>query len=207
MGLSGLFWSGFLLTHLTANLQIIFHPNWFNWYAYILESAGELLYVAELGLLVLLVLHIFLGIKVTLDNKKSRSRKYAVKAYLGENGLAARSMIISGVVLAIFLVGHIFHFKFGARYEIESSGHQIRDLHRLVVESFSGQLGFTAFYVVCMVVLAIHLSHGFQSAFQSLGLNHPKYMPTIKFISKAYAVILGVGFSFIAIWCFFQGGH
>ena len=140
MAMTGIALVGFLVAHLAGNL-LLYLPDGslFNQYAYGLEKLGPLLYVAELGLLGLFVVHILIGVGVTLANKAARPTAYAVSKSKGEPskaGFSSGYMIVTGSVLGIFLVLHLIHFKFGESYTTFLEETQVRDLHRLVIEEF-----------------------------------------------------------------------
>lgn len=203
IGLSGLALCGFLVSHLLGNLLLIKGSDSFNMYAHALMS-NPLILVAEIGLSALFVGHILMGIFLTILNKKARPVKYQMKKSTGRGEtFASKTMPISGMIILIFLITHLCHFKYGAQYLTLINGTEVRDLYRVVVEYFASPL-YTAWYVFAMTVIGFHTSHGFASAFQSLGLNHPKYTPIIKKISCVYGIIIAVGFSTIAVWCYFQ---
>ena len=111
-------------------------------------------------------------------------------------------MAVHGSIVLFFIIYHLITFKWGPVYTIEYAGESMRDLHRLVIEVFSSP-AYVAGYVVCLVLLGIHLSHGVSSIFQSLGLNHPKYTPTIKKVGWLYALVVAGGFISQPIYVFF----
>jgi succinate dehydrogenase / fumarate reductase cytochrome b subunit len=113
-------------------------------------------------------------------------------------------MIYTGAVLFIFLIIHLKTFKFGPNYTTDVDGVEMRDLHGLVWEVFQSP-GYVTWYVAAMVLLGSHLWHGFWSAFQSLGVSHPRYTPIIYGIGIMVAAVLAVGFLGIPIWIYFTG--
>jgi len=205
MAVTGLAWTSFLLIHLAENSLLICSPQLYNQWAHFLMSLGYILYAMELGLVMLLGTHLFLAITLTLENKKARSQKYAIRNKKGDNSFAARTMIVTGMFILFFLIWHIKEFKLGDHNMVTYDGVQMIDFHALATQSFS-QLWFMLSYVFVMIVVGLHLSHGVQSAFQSLGFNHPKYTPCIKKTSLAIGIILTVGFSAIAILSYLKGG-
>jgi succinate dehydrogenase / fumarate reductase cytochrome b subunit len=118
-------------------------------------------------------------------------------------------MIYTGVVVLAFLVYHVLTFKYGPGvdegYVMTIDGVAVRDLYRLVVETFA-QLPYTIIYVAVMALLGFHLRHGFWSAFQSLGMNHPRYTPIIYGIALLFAVVMAVGFLIIPVAVYLRGG-
>jgi succinate dehydrogenase / fumarate reductase cytochrome b subunit len=114
-------------------------------------------------------------------------------------------MILTGIVVLIFVGVHLKSFKYGPHYSTEVDGVVMRDLHRLVVQKFS-RVEYVAGYVVAMVFLGFHLRHGFWSAFQSLGVHHPRFTPVIYGTGVVLAILLAAGFIVLPVWIFFCGG-
>lgn len=206
MALTGLAWSLFVLTHMAANLLILFDAEAYNKYSHALIS-NPLIYIAEAGLVLTLLVHIVSGVTVTYGNWKARPVKNAM-APSGDKAPRFQSkwMVYHGTLLLIFLIWHLVTFKFGDVYYVTYSGVEVRDLHRLVLEVFQKPF-YVAFYLVCMVAVGFHLSHGFYSAFASLGLYHPRYSPMISKFGYVYAVIVAAGFMSQPIYVFFLAGR
>ncbi len=206
MGVTGLLLCGFLLTHMMGNFLLLVSKDAFNMYGYKLMS-NPLIYVAEAGLLAIFLVHLFMALKLTMENKAARPVKYYMKQPTGRGAtFASSTMPYTGFLILFFIVMHLINFKYGNVYDTTlSDGTAARDLYRTVMEYFASPLN-TGMYVIFMLVIGIHVSHGFWSAFQSIGFNHPKYMPAIKFLSKVYAVVLTLGYSTIAIYCHVKGG-
>lgn len=203
MAVTGLLLCGFLVSHLLGNFLILLGSDAFNTYAHTLTS-NKLIYVAEAILAIVLLSHVIMAVRLRIENKLARPVPYLMRRKTG-NGetFASSTMIFSGALILVFLVTHLIHFKYGAYYTTNVDGVEMRDLYKVVIEYFRNPL-YTAWYVVAMTVIGLHTSHGFWSAFQSLGLSHPKYTPKIKLISKIYAVFIAVGFSSLAIFCHLQ---
>mgnify|MGYP001214948147 FL=1 len=202
VGLMGLLLCGFVFTHMLGNLIIFIGPEAYNMYAYKLVS-NPLIYVAEAGLVAMFVGHIVLTIKLTIHNKKSRPQAYAVSAS-GEKKttLVQKTMAHQGIIILVFLILHLITFKWGTVYTVEYDGLVVRDLFQLMVEKFNQPL-YVVGYLGCLVILTMHLSHGFQSSFKSLGFNHPQYEPKIKCAGFAYAAFVGFGFISQPLYIFF----
>ncbi len=206
MGVTGLLLCGFVLTHLLGNLTLLIGSDAFNKYSHALTS-NPLIYVAEVGLLALFLSHIVMAIKLTIENKKARPIAYHTYTKSGRGGdFASKSMAISGLITLIFLIIHITGLKFGTHYDTTVGGIEMRDIYKTTVEYFADPI-HVVIYLVAVITLGVHVSHGFWSAFQSLGLNHPKYMSKIELASKLFGVVIAVGFSALAIFCFTRGGH
>ncbi|MCM2279494.1 MAG: succinate dehydrogenase cytochrome b subunit [Oligoflexia bacterium] len=193
MGITGLAWSLFVLMHMAANLLIFVSPKAYNAYSHVLIS-NPFIYVAEAGLVLLLLIHVYNAIKLTLENRAARGER-AFLTTSGAKGVssASKTMAAQGSLILVFTILHLITFKYGTVYMASYDGVVMRDLHRLVLEVFQSP-GYVGWYVVALVALGFHLSHGFQSSFQSLGLNHPRYTPAIKKIGLFYAVIVAAGF-------------
>lgn len=194
MGVAGLAFSLFTLTHMLGNTLIFKGSDAFNSYAHAIIT-NPLLPVAEIGLVVIFLLHTVLGIWLSIENKAARKTKYALPTN-GEKSaeFASKSMKYQGIVIFIFVVYHLATFKYGPHYTTTVNGVEMRDLYKLVFERFSEPL-YAGFYIVCMGVLGMHLSHGFSSAFQTMGLNHPMYTPKIRILSILFSLLVAIGFA------------
>lgn len=204
MAVTGLGLCGFLVAHLLGNFSLLVGPEAFNFYAHTLTKNKTLLYIAEAGLLAMFLTHILLAFKLTWENKKARDVRYHTKKKTGRGEtFASATMPYTGIIILIFLVLHLLNLKFGTNYTTYLDGEQVRDLYKTTIEYFASPLN-VAWYLFSMIAIAFHTGHGFQSTFQSLGINHPKYTPAIKKISCAYAFIVSVGFGVITLWCYLQ---
>jgi succinate dehydrogenase / fumarate reductase cytochrome b subunit len=168
--------------------------------------------VVELGLVAVFLFHITMGVMVWIDKKRARPEGYAKTAKAGSPSrmtFSSKNMIITGLVLFIFTIIHLKNFKYGPSvaegYITEIDGVQMRDLFRLVIESFQN-IYYVIGYTVAMALLGFHLRHGFWSAFQSLGVNHPRLSPFIAFVGVLVAIILAIGFLLLPLWIYFKGG-
>ena len=206
MAVTGLLLCGFLISHLVGNFLLFVGPDAFNKYSHLLVS-NPLIYLAEVILGVLFLSHILMAFKLTYENKKARPEAYYMRKNSGRGStLASSTMPYTGVVALIFLVNHIIGLKFGTHYDTVVGGIQMRDIYRTTFEYFQDPI-HVALYIVAMVALGLHVSHGFWSAFQSLGMNHPKYMPKIQCFSKIYGLIVTIGFSSLPLYCFILGAR
>jgi succinate dehydrogenase / fumarate reductase cytochrome b subunit len=206
IALTGLSLVGFLCVHLMGNLLLYFGPAKFNAYSHILIS-NPLVIPAEIGLTAIFLLHIFEAVTMWFQNRSARPIDYVNKQGAGgasRKSLASSTMIWTGSITAVFLVVHVTTMKYGAWYTVGDT--EVRDLYRLVVETFQNP-AWAGLYAICMVVVGFHLWHGFSSAFESLGLNHPNLTPKILKVGKVLALIMGAGFLSIPIWLFFIGGR
>lgn len=205
LALSGAGLLGFLVAHLAGNLLFFAGPDVFNKYSHMLIS-NPALPLAEAGLLGIFVVHVILAIKLSAENKMARPTDYAASLCAPYSRFTAKTMIFTGLLTAVFIVFHIVTMKFGPYYETVVEGHKIRDLYLLMVETFTNY-GYLGFYVFCMIVLGFHLNHGFWSACQTLGLNHPRYNHILHGLSGLLSFGLAGGFALVAIFASFQGGH
>ena len=201
MGVTGLLLCGFLVAHLAGNLLLFVGPKAFNEYAHALHAQWELLIVAEIGLLVLFLAHVYLAIATTYGNTTARNGHYVMKqTKVPGRVIGANSwMFASGAVVLAFVILHLIDLRFGMRgdlkYLAESDPEAPYQNTMAVLNNPVSRL----IYFLGVVVLGAHLSHGFSSAFQSIGLNHPKYMPLIKWGGKIFAVLIAVGFASIVV--------
>ena len=213
MAVTGLGMIVFLVAHLLGNLTLLTgNAESYNAYSHFLLSLGPLLYAIEIGLVLFLVVHAVDGVAVWLDKRKARPEGYAERAAAGGPSrmtLASRTMIWTGAVILVFTFVHLRTFKYGPGmeqgYVTTVNGVRMRDLYRLVVERF-GHPGYVSFYVASMLLLGLHLRHGLWSAFQSLGVDHPRWTPLIWVAGALAAAVPALGYLAIPVWMYFRGG-
>ena len=206
MAVTGLLLCGFLATHLLGNFTLFIGPDSFNKYSHALTS-NPLIYLAEVVLVGLFLSHIVMAIRVIIANKNARPTPYHSYHKSGRGGtFASATMPYTGMMALIFLVFHILGLKYGTQYSTTIAGVEMRDIYKTTLEYFEDPL-HVAGYIISMVAIGIHTSHGFWSAFQSLGFNHPKYMPKIKCFSRLFGIMVIIGFSILPIFCYIKGGH
>ena len=205
MGITGLIWAGFVLTHMAGNLLIFAGANAYNKYGHAITS-GSIIYVAEVTLVLALIVHVGCAIALTLENRAARGNQRYAQIPNGAKGtrFASRTMAVQGSLILFFIITHIATFKYGTYYETTVDGVVMRDLHRLLIEIFK-QPGFVAWYCVAMVFLFFHLSHGVGSSFQSLGLKNERSEKLIQCASMGYGLIVAAGFFAQPIYCFLVG--
>ncbi len=191
MAVTGLCFCGFLAAHLGGNLSIYGGKAMFNSYAEHLHSLGVLLTIAEWGLLIFAVIHVLTGLTLFYQNYRARPVRYRVDKRAGGRTLGSATMPYTGIVLLLFVVFHLINFHF-----VDKTDTTIYDI---VSRAFDSVL-YVIVYIVAMVVAAIHVSHGFWSAFQTIGANHPKYMPIIRTLSLVFALVIGIGFGILPIF-------
>ena len=193
MAITGFSFCGFLAAHLAGNLTIYGGKDAFNGYAEHLHALGPLLTVAELVLLAFFLVHVITGVILFLANLKARPVRYAVNKTAGGRTLGSATMPYTGALLLAFIIFHLINFHF-----VDKTNTTI---FNIVSAAFSNT-GYVVVYIVAMVVAAIHVSHGFWSAFQTVGANHPKYMPLIRTAGIVFAVVVGIGFGFLPVYIF-----
>jgi succinate dehydrogenase / fumarate reductase, cytochrome b subunit len=202
IGVTGLGLSLFVLAHMAGNMLMFVSPQAYNEYGHALVS-NPLIYVAEAGLIAFFAGHLLLALKLAWENAVARPQRYAVAASGDKaTSLVQKTLWAQGLLILVFVILHLITFKFGTVYMVDYGAGPIRDLHRLMVEVFSIPM-YVVWYVVALVVLGLHLSHGLGSTFQTLGLHHPKYQGLIKCLSRGYALIVAGGFLAQPIYIFF----
>jgi len=209
MSLTGLFMIAFLVIHLMGNLQLLYNDGGehFNLYALFMTTNPFIKTISYL-LYISILIHAIQGIIIWRQNKLARGIRY-----LARNNemttFASRNMVGLGVVIFVFIVIHMWQFwfqmKIGALDLLEYPGYDqlVKDLYTPVAIAFS-KWYFVVFYVFCMIIIAFHLNHGFQSAFQTLGLIHRKYTPVIEWLGRTYSIIIPLGFACIPVYFFFS---
>jgi len=202
IGVTGLALFFYLLIHIAGNLMVFFGPAVFNKYAYTLEG-NPLIPIIEIGLLLIFLTHGYKTVKMFLANQSARPIGYAQKKRAGSpsrKSLASSTMIASGLWLLAFIIIHVRAFRYGVEHAWPEGG---RDLYRLEMENFSNPL-IVGFYLLSMIVVGSHLWHGISSAFQSLGVDHPRVTPALLVAGKVLAVLIAGGFMVIAAWAYAQ---
>ncbi len=205
MSLTGLFLCSFLLVHLIGNLQLLANDGGvaFDNYAYFMTN-NPLIKTISWGLYATILFHAIKGILMALTNRKSRgANRYAVNAK-DNASWTSKNMAILGSWIFIFIAVHMAHFwgrmRFGDTplFEALPEVDGVKQLYAGVAEAYQNPL-IVLFYVVSMVMIALHLWHGFASAFQTLGINHKKYTPIISMFGKVFSVVIPALFALIPI--------
>lgn len=201
MGITGLFLISFLLVHCFINSLIFFNDGGltFNTGAHFMGT-NWLIRAMELVLFLGLILHIVQALVLTMENKKARPVAYMGSAGNVNSKWYSRSMGLLGTLLLIFLIIHLAHFWVKSRFTglpgEDANGHE--NLYAVMQETF--QISWVVIvYCLSMVSLAYHLLHGFQSAFQTLGLNHKTYTPIIKKTGMIFSIVIPVIFALMPI--------
>lgn len=211
MALTGLALILFVIFHLLGNLPLLI-PNGsvFNSYANQLTSLGYWLKAAEVILSLLAILHILIAIRLKYLATRARPTRYLQtrsKMGGGKQSASSRNLILSGTMILFFLIIHIIQFKYGPSikegYVTHLQGEPVRDLYRLVRESFHRR-ETVCFYVLSILFLGAHLKHGFWSSFQSLGATRPRTSNAIFYLGVTLSVLLAIGYLIIPISIYFD---
>lgn len=201
MGLTGLFLITFLVIHATLNSFIFCNDGGllFNEGAKFMAE-NPLIRAMEYVLFLGLILHVLQAFLLMRQNNNARPVKYAVNNGNANSKWYSRSMGLLGTLLLIFLIIHLANFWVKSRFTglpgEDANGNE--NLYIVMIQAFSN-LWLVVFYVLAQVSLAYHLMHGFQSAFQTLGLNHPKYTPVIKSLGFWFSIIISIVFAAMPI--------
>jgi succinate dehydrogenase / fumarate reductase cytochrome b subunit len=201
MSLTGIFLILFLLVHLSINLTLMIDDGGkiFSAAAHFM-STNIIIKIFEIFLFGSFILHIIFSIILSIKNWLSRPVGYKV-CNKTETSFFSKYMIYTGILIGIFLIIHMMNFYFVKLgfVKIPEGIADNHDFYHMAIKLFSNT-SYSVFYIILMIVLGFHLNHAFQSAFQTLGLNHNKYTPMIKLLGTIYAFIVSVGFSIIPLY-------
>lgn len=207
VALTGLVLVGYVLGHMLGNLQIFAQPQQINDYALLLHSMPMALWAVRVFLLACFVLHVVMTMKLALENRAARPESYQKKARVQANW-AARLMALSGLTVLAFVIFHILHFTtrtVDPTLRGREHGGQLLtefDVHTMVIRGFRDHPFITAFYLLGLFLLSLHLSHGFSSLLQTFGLNSKKTMTPLSLGGRVLAWLIFAGFAIIplAVW-------
>jgi succinate dehydrogenase / fumarate reductase cytochrome b subunit len=191
MAVTGLGFCLFVLTHLLGNLTIYGGKESFLSYVERLHSLGSLITLAELGLAVFAVLHIVIGLLLFVQNLQARPVRYTVSKRAGGRTLGSITAPYTGFLILVFIVVHLLKFRFVDKATTNDF---------LILSATFTQVGYVLFYLFGVAVVAVHVSHGLWSGFQTIGLNHPKYMPLVQRFGILFSIVLGIGFASIPVY-------
>jgi succinate dehydrogenase / fumarate reductase cytochrome b subunit len=203
MALSAMFLLVFLLIHLSVNLLSIFSEDAFNTASHFMGYNPLIQFVMQPVLVAGVIFHFVMGFVLEMKNKNARPVKYAVANNSGNSSWSSRNMIISGAVILAFLGLHMYDFwmhEMNYKYVEALSINETRyweELHAKFAD-----LWRVIFYAVSFVLLGLHLSHGFQSSFQSIGARHPKYLKCVNTLGTWYSILIPLGFIIVAVFHF-----
>ena len=188
MAVTGLVLFVFLIAHMLGNLQIFLGPEVMDHYAETLHSTVELLWPVRIILAVSVILHIWASISLSKVKRDARPVAYVKHANV-TSSWASRSMMLSGPIVALFVVFHLLHLTTGTLHPDFVPLHAYENL----VTGFA-VVPIAIIYIVVMIFIGFHLSHGIWSMFQSMGFSHPRYTPAIKKFAAIFSWILIAGF-------------
>lgn len=213
MALSAFFLMFFILQHFAINFLSVFNPDAFNEVSHFMGTNPLVQFVLQPILIFGVVFHFVMGFVLEFKNRASRSVSYAVNNGNANSTWMSRNMIYSGGFILIFLVIHFIDFwipELNVKYLVGDTSGLLADgsdyryfeelQHKFV------PLWRVILYCIGFIFLALHLLHGFNSAFQSVGGNN-KYTNSLKNVGKAYAVLIPIGFIVIALFHFFNNSH
>jgi len=199
MAVTGLFMVLFVIVHLLGNSSIFAGPDGINAYAEKLRSLGPLVWVFRAFMFVMLCLHVYFGIVLTLENNGAKPAPYAVRRRLKAT-FSGQTMIWTGLLLLAFVVYHLMQFTFRVTPDVvrgvDAKGRF--DVFAMVAGSFR-VTPIAVLYVIAMAVLLLHLSHGIQSFVQTLGCNNERTLPRVKAAGTLLSVLFFLGYSAIPV--------
>lgn len=191
---TGLILLGFVIAHMLGNLQIFLGQEWLNGYAQHLQETPLLLWPARIFLLLTLAVHLGATLLLALENKKARPIPYVFKGTV-QASIASRTMVLSGLLIFLFIIYHLLHFTFGVTnpelfHLVDSKGRH--DVYSMVILSYQNYW-ISGTYLLAMLVLYMHLSHGAPNFLQSLGLIHDRTLRRIEIAGNVLAWIILIG--------------
>ncbi len=209
MALSALFLMVFLLQHFAINILSVFSPDLFNEASHFMGTFWAVQFLLQPVLIFGVVFHFIMGFILEAQNRKARAISYAKTKGSANSTWMSRNMLLTGLVVLAFLGLHMYDFwvhEMQVKYiqgdmsglvnpDVAESGFRYYEELR---EKFVDPLR-VGFYAVAFILLSLHLLHGFNSAFQSVGANN-KYTKSLKGFSRVYAIGIPVGFIFIALY-------
>ena len=199
----------FVIGHMVGNLQFFLGAETLNRYGHFLQTTPEILWPSRIGLLVMVALHVWSAVKLSAENKAARPEAY-VNLQTNSASYASRTMLMSGLIIAAFIVYHLLHYTvmvkeinltgqdFHTLNETLKDGSERHDIHQMMIVGFSHP-AVSAFYIIAVGLLCLHLSHGVGAMFQSLGLKNHVYGPLLDKSSKLIALALFLGYVSIPI--------
>lgn len=210
MALSAFFLMIFLIMHISINLISVFSESLFNEISHFMGTNLLVQFALQPVLIFGVVFHFVLGFILEIKNKKARTVKYAKNKGADNSSWTSRNMIYSGLAILAFIVLHFIDFwipELNVKYVQGDMSGMLADgegfrYYEELVHKFENPIRVGA-YVLAFVFLALHLLHGFSSAFQSMGANN-KYTEGLKKFGKAYAILIPLGFVFIALFHHFN---
>jgi succinate dehydrogenase / fumarate reductase, cytochrome b subunit len=203
LALAGLFLIAFLVVHLGINLLLLLDDGGASYTVAVkFMTTNPLIKIMEIFLFGGFAVHICMGIIIQIYNWMARPVRYKVEGY-SHTSFFSKYMIHTGAIIFVFLMVHFTNFYFVKLGWVDPpAGMEREDFYQMATLLFSSRF-YAILYIVLMVFLAFHLNHAFQSAFQTLGLNHSKYTPFIKFVGTIYSILVPLGFALIPVYYLF----
>lgn len=207
MAVTGVALFGFVVGHLLGNLQIFIPDDGeaLNRYAHFLQSTPEILWSARIGLLIMVGLHIWSAVSLTAENRAARAIGYEGAPKPVVATYASRTMFMSGLIIAAFVIYHLLHFTvlmqainftgqdFHSFNTVLKDGTRVHNVQRMMVTGFSN-VGVSLFYMAAMGLLCLHLSHGLSAMFSSVGLKSKAYAPVIDKFARIASIAIFIGY-------------
>jgi succinate dehydrogenase (or fumarate reductase) cytochrome b subunit, b558 family len=214
MAISGLVLVGFVVGHLVGNLQIFAHPDKINGYAHFLQGLGPALWAVRIGLLLCVVIHIWAAVALTIENRKARGPEaYGVHKWL-QAAWASRYMRMTGVVVLAFILYHLAHFTVGTAqvqsfktqlpeyhmtadfqllgFPIVSKGTEVHDVYSMMFLGFANPV-VSIFYIIAIALLTVHLLHGIDSMFQTIGWRNRNWAGALRKLTALFCLLYLAG--------------
>jgi succinate dehydrogenase / fumarate reductase cytochrome b subunit len=228
MAVTGLVLIGFVTGHLVGNLHVFGPPDEINGYAHFLQSLGPALWGIRLFLLACVVLHIWAGVALTMENWQARPDEYEFKHTI-QATFASRAMRFTGLIVFFFILYHLTHFTIGVNggfFQGESfksrlpeyvlqhdfhllgvllvrAGTEVHDVYNMMVLGFGSPI-VSAFYVIAVGLLSFHLWHGIESMFQTLGLKTNRWSACLRGAGRLYCAAYFAG-NLVIVGAIFSG--
>lgn len=207
MSISGIFLMMFILVHLAINSLLIFDDTGelFNQGAHFMAT-NPVIKIVEPVLAIGFIIHILWSLIISYQNWRARPVKYAKSNTSGASTWVSRNMLILGALILVFLVIHIINFFWVIKFnphsmpKAEIGGIIVEDAYKLVSGLFINSVYYCILYIVGAILLGLHLTHGFWSAFHTIGLNNRNWRSRLEWIARIYAIIVAVGFSVIPLY-------
>ncbi|MDF7806502.1 succinate dehydrogenase cytochrome b subunit [Pontiellaceae bacterium B12219] len=192
----------FLIPHMGGNILFLFGPELFNSYAHHLHKLVPIVIGIEVLMLISITVHMIIGIRVALANKKAASTRHSQKSS-AKRSFAARMMPVSGLMIFIFIIKHLLDFTFTQKNQVYIHDEIGYDVYEMVLYRFQDPV-HVAFYILFMIAVGFHLSHALQSALQTYGIYVPREGSKIKIASAVIATLMAATFAIIPITAFIR---
>jgi len=212
MSLSGLFLIMFMLVHMSLNLLLIFDDSGelFNMGAHFMVT-NPFIKLMEPVLALGFIIHILWSAVITLQNMKARPQKYAKTDQSGTSSFASRNMFFLGGTVLVFLMIHLFNFWWKIKFAgdpllapVHVGGEEMENTYALVSTLFKTSVLYCVVYIIGAAFLGLHLSHGFWSAFQTVGFSNQLWRKRLETVAYFFAVVIALGFTIIPLYFIFK---